>query len=148
MTKARFREGDPVIRKSSRDGVGKVVAEPIFDQGEWWYKVQFTKRRQTIVEDDLDPFEADDQDLEGLLLRGKWGRIEAFRRALAAERIRTQNRSTVYSFNSQRILFQPHQYKPLLNLLDSVDRRVLIADEVARRSKRVLSSRSSRRGTR
>jgi len=32
--------------------------------------------------------------------------------------------------NAQRILFEPYQYKPLLKLLDSADRRLLIADEV------------------
>src|SRR5205823_1102638 len=54
----------------------------------------------------------------------------AFRTALTVARIEHDNRSTVYTFKSQRILFEPYQYKPLLKILDSPDRRLLIADEV------------------
>jgi SNF2 family DNA or RNA helicase len=49
---------------------------------------------------------------------------------MTIERMRNTNRSTLYAFRSQRVMFQPHQYKPLLKLMDSVDRRLPIADEV------------------
>src|SRR5207249_8230903 len=62
--------------------------------------------------------------------QGRWGRLQAFRTALTVARIEHDNRSTVYTFKSQRILFEPYQYKPLLKILDSPDRRLLIADEV------------------
>jgi len=130
LEEARFRQGEAVLKRATRDEIGTVIAEPTYDAGEWWYKVQFARRRESIVEEDLDAVEATDRDLRDLVLAGRWGRLEAFRRVLAVERIRTQNRSTVYSFNAQRILFEPHQYKPLLKFLDSIDRRLLIADEV------------------
>jgi SNF2 family DNA or RNA helicase len=56
--------------------------------------------------------------------------LQAFRTALTIARIENDNRSTVHTFKSQRILFEPYQYKPLLKILDSPDRRLLIADEV------------------
>jgi len=56
----------------------------------------------------------DDDSIERLAGQGRWGRIQSFRCALAVERITQTNRSTVYSFKAQRILFEPYQYKPLL----------------------------------
>ncbi|MBX9788482.1 MAG: DEAD/DEAH box helicase [Pirellulales bacterium] len=127
--KPRFRQGDSVILRSSLDE-GTVLSDPVLDGEEYWYRVRFTKRVVNVVEDDLDAFSELHDSIESLVTTGQWGRIQAFRTALAVERIANENRSTVYSFRSQRVLFEPHQYKPLLKLLDSLDRRLLIADEV------------------
>ncbi|MGF1583061.1 MAG: SNF2-related protein [Gemmataceae bacterium] len=124
-----FQSGDPVILRTTRE-LGAVVDEPELDGGEYWYRVKFEKRIENCVEEDLEPVEDTDQSIRSLLIAGKWGRLQAFRTALAVERITHINRSTVYSFKAQRILFQAYQYKPLLKILDSLDRRLLIADEV------------------
>lgn len=110
--------------------MGRVEGEPTRSAGEFWYRVRFVKRVDRIVEDDLDPLDDADESVRELAVHGRWGRIQAFRCALAVERITHENRSTVYTFKSQRILFEPYQYKPLLKILDSPDRRLLIADEV------------------
>lgn len=110
--------------------MGRVEGDPTRSAGEYWYRVRFVKRVDRIVEDDLDPLDDTDDSLRDLAVHGRWGRIQALRCALAIERITQANRSTVYSFKSQRILFEPYQYKPLLKILDSPDRRLLIADEV------------------
>jgi SNF2 family DNA or RNA helicase len=98
--------------------------------GEYWYEVRFGERAQRLVEDDLDPMEEQGATLKDLAAQGAWGQLGAFRTALAVERIRKANRSTVYSYRARRILFEAYQYKPLLRILDSHDRRLLIADEV------------------
>src|SRR5262249_47411295 len=100
------------------------------DGGEFWYRVRFAKRADNIVEEDLEPLEDSADTLDGLAAKGKWGRIQAFRSALVVERILHANQSTVYAFRAQRILFEAFQYKPLLKMLESADRRLLIADEV------------------
>jgi superfamily II DNA or RNA helicase len=110
--------------------MGKVVAHPVLDGGEYWYRVQFVHRVENVVEDDLDGLTEDYATLERLAQTGRWGTLQAFRCALAVERIRNTNRTTVYTYRAQRILFEPYQYKPLLKVLDSPDRRLLIADEV------------------
>ena len=126
---ARFKDGDSVIHRSTRV-MGRVEGSPELDAGEYWYRVRFVERVENVVEDELDPVDEGDTSIEELVKRGRWGRTAAFRCALAVERISNENRSTVYSFNAQRILFHPYQYKPLLKILDSSHRRLLVADEV------------------
>lgn len=128
----RFNEGDTVVRATNRSEVGQVIAQPRRDAGEYWVRVRMfaTGSVKDFAEDQLEPYEATATSVEDLAKRGHFGPLESFRRALAVERIRQRDRSTVYSYNAQRILFEAYQYKPLLKLLDSVDRRLLIADEV------------------
>lgn len=125
----RFRLGDAVILRTTME-MGKIVADPVLDGGEYWYRVQFVRRVENVVEDDVDGLSDDYATLERLAQSGRWGTLQAFRCALAVERIQNTNRTTVYTYRAQRILFEPYQYKPLLKLLDSHDRRLLIADEV------------------
>jgi hypothetical protein len=35
--------------------MGKVVAAPVLDGGEFWYRVQFVHRVENVVEEDLEP---------------------------------------------------------------------------------------------
>ena len=124
-----FHHGETVVHRSTRE-MGRIEGEPTRSAGEFWYRVRFVRRVERIAEDDLDPLDDADESLRDLAVHGRWGRIQALRCALAVERITHENRSTVYAFKSQRILFEPYQYKPLLKILDSADRRLLIADEV------------------
>jgi superfamily II DNA or RNA helicase len=124
-----YKRGESVVLRSTRE-MGRIEDDPIRDAGEYWYKVRFVKRVENVVEDELDPVDDADQSLQHLVNLGRWGRVQAFRCALAVERIVHTNRSTVYAYRAQRILFEPYQYKPLLKILDSADRRLLIADEV------------------
>lgn len=129
----RFQEGDDVLDKARRYGLGRVVGAPSRIGGEWHYTVRFeggqTKR---LPERHLDSKEAADESLLQIVLNGRFGSREAFQRAISVARIRkeSENRTTVYSFDAQRVQFQAYQYRPLLRFLDSEDRRLLIADEV------------------
>lgn len=125
----RFSSGDAVVLRTTME-MGRLVAAPVLDGGEYWYRVQFIARVDNVVEEDLDALTDEYLSLERLAQMGRWGTLQAFRCALAVERIRNTNRTTVYTYRAQRILFEPYQYKPLLKVLDSPDRRLLIADEV------------------
>jgi superfamily II DNA or RNA helicase len=124
-----FHKGDTVVLRSTRE-LGRIENEPVRSQGDYWYRVQFGKRVDRVLEEDLEALDEADDSIQDLALHGRWGRIQAFRCALAVERMTRENRGTIYAYKAQRILFEPHQYKPLLKILDSPDRRLLIADEV------------------
>jgi SNF2 family DNA or RNA helicase len=125
-----FRKGDTVVLRSSREP-GRVENDPVRSQGDYWYRVQFGgKRVDHVLEEDLELLPPAEDAIQDYALHGRWGRIQAFRCALAVERMTRENRGTIYTYKAQRILFEPHQYKPLLKILDSPDRRLLIADEV------------------
>lgn len=125
----RFQVRD-AIRLRCNQELGLVAAPPVRDAGEYWYRIRFSARIEEVVEADLEPLLAPAESLQDLASRGAWGQLQAFRIALAIERITNANQSTVYAFRGQRILFEAFQYKPLLKMLDSPDRRLLIADEV------------------
>jgi ATP-dependent helicase HepA len=129
VKKPLFKIGENVLLRSTKE-LGRVERDATLDGGEYWYRVRFTKRIDNVVEEDLEPLVDPAETLESLTARGSWGRIQAFRSALAVERIINANQSTIYAFRAQRVLFEAFQYKPLLKMLESPDRRLLIADEV------------------
>jgi superfamily II DNA or RNA helicase len=124
-----FKQGESVLLRSTKDQ-GRVEAAPLLDGGEYWYRVRFARRIENVVEEDLEPLGSEETTLQTLVREGRWGRMQAFRSSLAVERLTHANQNTLYSYRAQRILFEAFQYKPLLKVLESPDRRVLIADEV------------------
>ncbi len=129
MTGPKFQKAQTVLLRSTRES-GRVETDGELDGGEYWYQVRFDRRLDNVVEEELVALDAPNETVQSLVLKGHWGTVQAFRTALAVERITHSNQSTVYSYRASRILFEPYQYKPLLKLLDSPDRRILIADEV------------------
>lgn len=77
-----------------------------------------------IVDSELyaDPFE--------LPIRGKFGRVEDLRRNLTFVHLTGRLANLVYSMGVTNTDFYPHQYRPLLTLLESPGTGILIADEV------------------
>jgi len=129
MAQAMFCKGDCVLFQATND-VGQVADEPIREYGETFYSVLFRSGIKKLHESDLAPLASDSETLQSLAAEGRWGQLSAVRTALAIERIRHTNSSTIYAYQNQRVLFQSYQYKPLLKMLESPDRRLLIADEV------------------
>lgn len=129
MPEPLFRQGESVLLSESREQ-GRVEAPPRLDGGEYWYRVRFVKRIENVVEEDLEALGPEETTLQSLAADGRWGRMQAFRCSLAVERLTHANQNTLYAYRAQRVLFEAFQYKPLLRVLESPDRRVLIADEV------------------
>ena len=65
-----------------------------------------------------------------LCVQGHFGSYADFSKANTTSKIKNSNNSTISSLKASRTVFQAFQYKPLLKFLDSVPKRLLIADEV------------------
>lgn len=125
-----FAENDAVVKRSSAE-LGTIQGLPRRIAGDYWYTVRFVSRLDRVLESDLHLLPQNPSTIDDLAVTGAWGRLRTFRSAVSFARLRGENnRNTVYTFRAQRILFEPYQYKPLLQLLESTDRRLLIADEV------------------
>ncbi|MFN9785687.1 MAG: SNF2-related protein [Planctomycetia bacterium] len=131
-TPPKFKDGDEVVDSTRERGLGIVQGPPSRSSGRWIYLVRFAASQQRLFEKDLLPISPTSPTAWAAVAEGRIEAIDAFRRAQAVARLKrdTNTRSTVFSFNAQRVQFQAHQYRPLLKILNSDHRRLLIADEV------------------
>ncbi|WP_064028689.1 helicase-related protein [Methylomonas koyamae] len=84
-----------------------------------------------LPEDDLEICDqSDNDDPYELISRGMYGRASDLRRNLTYAHLSGRLANLLYSMGITDTDFYPHQYKPLLTLLDSPANGILIADEV------------------
>ena len=124
-----LRYGDPVVRKSHRDDVGTIMGAPRRLGGETWYAVRFPGGPEQVLAEDLEAF-VGEQDIESRLRGGRFASHAALSRRLTYSKLCKPLRDAIYSLDSSRTEFHPHQYKPLLKFISSDRPRILIADEV------------------
>ena len=62
--------------------------------------------------------------------QGKFGTYADYTRVDTTNKIVSSNDSTISSMTASRTMFQAHQYVPMVKYFNSVNRRLLIADEV------------------
>lgn len=79
--------------------------------------------------EDLEPADTDLDDREQILA-GKFASASHLRKRLTSVQLSGQLSEMIYSLDTTDTQFMPHQFKPLLALLDSPSKGVLIADEV------------------
>jgi len=79
--------------------------------------------------EDLEPADIELDDREQVLA-GKFARASHLRKRLTSVQLAGQLSEMIYSMDTTDTQFMPHQFKPLLALLDSPSKGVLIADEV------------------
>ena len=79
--------------------------------------------------EDLEPAEVELDDMEQVLA-GRFASATHLRKRLTSVQLAGQISEMIYSLDTTETQFMPHQFKPLLALLDSPSKGVLIADEV------------------
>ena len=87
------------------------------------------RRRQFIHADELEPADAV-LDEETALREGRCAGATSLRRILTAVQLEGRLNELIYCLDTTNTEFMPHQFKPLLALLDSPSKGLLIADEV------------------
>lgn len=78
----------------------------------------------------LEPVPHGAQKPYSLIKNGRYGRCQDLRAAITFHRLSGKLANLIYSLNTTNTIFMPHQFKPVLNFLDSPSGGILIADEV------------------
>ncbi len=94
------------------------------------YGVQWNGILDYHYEDELLSDEISNEDPFDLINKGCYGRIEGLRQTLIHTHLTGNLANVIYAMGLTQTDFYPHQYKPLLTLLDSPINGLLIADEV------------------
>lgn len=94
------------------------------------YRVNWNGRLDWHYEDELVSADAGGHDPLELIREGRYGRVDDLRRLLTQVHLAGRLANVVYAMGLTETEFYPHQYKPLLTLLDSPVNGLLIADEV------------------
>ena len=94
------------------------------------YRVNWNGRLDWHYEDELVGADAGGDDPLELIREGRYGRVDDLRRLLTHVHLAGRLANVVYAMGLTQTDFYPHQYKPLLTLLDSPVNGLLIADEV------------------
>lgn len=125
---AKFYKGDIVINIVTNEK-GSIVEVLPLRRGKQFYDVMINGQilqcpESNLMEDvDLnDPFEK--------LKQGVFSSYDTFRQSNTAFKIQNASISNISTLKSSKTLFRAYQFKPLLKLLNSSNRRLLVADEV------------------
>jgi superfamily II DNA or RNA helicase len=121
----KFAPGDVVIRTGAAGEMGVVSGPGTPYGGVTWYTVRFATGTSQVSEDALSPFVKDAHPLDTVPLSP-----EALRRVVLTRKVSMGLGDMLYSLAASKTVLHPYQYKPLIKLLESGWRRVLVADEV------------------
>lgn len=94
------------------------------------YRVNWNGRLDWHYEEELVEADQDGDDPLELIREGRYGRVDDLRQLLTHIHLAGRLSNVVYAMGLTQTDFYPHQYKPLLTLLDSPVNGLLIADEV------------------
>jgi len=94
------------------------------------YRVKWNGRLDWHYDEELIAADSGEDDIQELIREGRYGRVEDLRRLLTHVHLTGRLANIVYAMGLTQTDFYPHQYKPLLTLLDSPVNGLLIADEV------------------
>lgn len=110
------------------DGPAAVVKSRIYVEGAWHYRVRVGEKVRSLEERFLAEFEPDTDPEEWIARPPSAAREIAA--TLTRAKLEENLTDTVYSFRASRTLFMPYQFRPVIKMLRTGSRRLLIADEV------------------
>lgn len=126
-----MRPGDKVRLKANPSRVGTLTDEYDGSPRRRRVLVRFNDGSEDfILEGSLEKVEGDVLRPYALIEQGRYGKINDLRGAITFYRLSGKLANLIYSLNTTNTQFFAYQFKPVLQLLDSPCRGLLIADEV------------------
>ena len=110
------------------DGPAAVVKSRTYVAGVWNYEVRLGERTRLHEERFLAKFEPD-TDPDAWIARPP-GTAREIAATLTRAKLEENLTDTVYSYRASRTLFMPYQFRPVIKMLRTGSRKLLIADEV------------------
>lgn len=117
---------DVQIGNGEREGT---VRQRRYRGHHWTYMIQVAGEAPTSLREDRLSTAINDDDPRGWVTRTPEV-ASAFSATLTRKKLDAALSETVYSFRATRTMFRPYQFKPVLKMLETGNRRLLIADEV------------------
>ena len=130
MSGAVFKTGARVRLKHDPDRVGVVTGKTREFGGCRWWQVIFPDGTQYVPDDQLEVVRKGGDDPLDLLRRRRLGDELGLRRTITHARLTGRLADVIYSMDTTGTDFYAHQFKPVVKLMNSAGRGILIADEV------------------
>ena len=108
-----FQLQQAVVKRTTRDLVGTVVAGPRRTNAQDWYRVRFGGACEWVVAGDLEQA-VESLDIYELVQQRRYSSWEALVRRLTIAKLRKPLRDALYSLGQSRTEFHAYQFKPLL----------------------------------
>lgn len=124
------RSGVEVRSRYDTTRIGVTLGAISDSEGEVLVRVQFRGEPPTYAPLEELELASEPVDEESLISQGRYAPSSQLRRTLTSVQLSGDLSQLIYSMDMTNTDFMPHQFKPLLALLDSPSRGVLIADEV------------------
>lgn len=124
-----FRPNTRVYVKTAPDKIGTLTGSVREHAGRTRYEVDFGPQREYIIEGNLAEAAAV-LDIFELLEQSRYGGVVHLRSVITHTRLTGRLADIIYSMEASNTEFLPYQFKPVLNLVDSPSKGILIADEV------------------
>lgn len=125
-----WRPGQLVRHIDDPAKIGTVTDQIRARASGYQYRVNWNGRLDWHYEEELVAADTGSDDPLELIREGRYGRVDDLRQLLTHIHLTGRLSNVVYAMGLTQTDFYPHQYKPLLTLLDSPVNGLLIADEV------------------
>ena len=125
-----FATGTRVRLKHDPGSVGVITGRTRKIGGVCRWQVSFPHGTQYVPDDQLEVIREGGDDPLDLFARGRLGDELDLRRTITHARLTGRLADVIYSMDTTGTDFYAHQFKPVVKLMNSVGRGILIADEV------------------
>ncbi len=130
MNEQQMRAQGPVRRIHDPSHVGILTGEQRMRGDRRYLQVRFSSGTQWVAEDQLEPGPSTADSPSDLLLSCRLSTPADLRRTLVHAKLSGRLADVIYSMEATNTDFYAYQFKPVIKLLESPARAILIADEV------------------